>query len=157
MRRRRWSIEQLKSAVNKSYSLRQVLVLLSLRPAGGNYEQLKHYISEAGLDTSHFRGKGWSAGLRGIGSPRIALKDILVKNSNFQSFKLKKRLFSEKIKLPSCEKCSWAEKTVAGYLPLELHHVNGDRHDNRIENLKILCPNCHSLTDSHRGRNRGKY
>ncbi|MGB4076287.1 MAG: HNH endonuclease [Minisyncoccia bacterium] len=39
-------------------------------------------------------------------------------------------------------------------MPVELDHVNGDRHDNRIENLRILCPNCHSLKPTHRGRNK---
>ena len=48
-------------------------------------------------------------------------------------------------------------KTVEGYLPLELDHINGDRYDNRLENLRVLCPNCHSLTPTHRGRSgKGK-
>ncbi|OGB73428.1 hypothetical protein A3K24_00965 [candidate division Kazan bacterium RIFCSPHIGHO2_01_FULL_44_14] len=156
MKRRGWTEEELKHAVKDCSSFRQVLLKLHLRPAGGNYEQIQKYIHEYNLDTQHFRGKGWSAGLKGIGKPRIRLEDILVKNNNFQSFKLKKRLFSSKLKPMHCELCSWSQKTTSGYLPLELHHINGNRHDNRIENLKILCPNCHSLTDSHRGRNRGK-
>jgi len=45
-------------------------------------------------------------------------------------------------------------KTPDGYLPLELDHINGDHHDNRLENLRILCPNCHSLKPTHRGRRR---
>ncbi len=152
MRKRSWQIKQLELAVKNSYSYRQVLAKLKLREAGGNYEQIKKYIRENSLDIKHFKGRGWNLGLKGIGKALIPLEKILVKGSSFQSFKLKKRLFAAKLKPMYCERCSWAEKTVEGYLPLELDHINGDRHDNRLENLRVLCPNCHSLTKNHRGR-----
>lgn len=155
MRQRSWTKNELREAVRKSFSFRQVLAKLGLREAGGNYEQIKKYIKEYNLDTKHFKGRGWNLGLRGIGKPIIPLKKILTKNSSFQSFKLKKRLFAAGLKPQHCEQCGWEVKTEGGYLPLELDHINGDRHDNRLENLRILCPNCHSLTRSHRGR-RGK-
>ncbi|MFH0912528.1 MAG: HNH endonuclease signature motif containing protein [Patescibacteria group bacterium] len=153
MRKRKWTIKALRQAVRKSFSIRQVLLKLGLRPAGGNYEQIQKYIQEFNLDIQHFRGKGWNAGMKGIGKPRIPLDKILTKNSNFQSFKLKKRLFSAKLKPMYCEQCGWAKCSATGHLPLELDHINGDRHDNRIKNLRILCPNCHSLTETYRGKN----
>lgn len=156
MRKRRWTTKQLKDAVESSFSYRQVLYKLGLREAGGNYEQLKQYIAEISLNIKHFKGRGWNAGMIGIGKPRRPLEKILVNGSNFQSFKLKKRLFTAKLKFPKCEECNWAQKTPDGYLPLELDHINGDRHDNRLENLRVLCPNCHSLKPTHRGRNRKK-
>ena len=143
-------------AVRTSFSLRQVIVKLGLIEAGGNYEQVRKYIAEYKLDSKHFRGRLWNKGLRGIGKPHIATKDILVKGSYFQSFKLKNRLFSEGLKTKACEECGWAKYSEGGYLPLELDHINGDRHDNRLENLRILCPNCHSLQLTHRARNRSK-
>jgi hypothetical protein len=156
-RKRSWSVEQLKEAVKSSSSFGQTLRKLGLRYAGGNYSQIRKYINELELSTTHFRGKAWNKGLSGIGKPRILLKDILVTNSLYQSFKLKARLFKEGLKSQRCEQCNWAEWTADGYLPLELDHINGNHYDNRIENLRVLCPNCHSLTPHHRGRSgKGK-
>jgi hypothetical protein len=156
MRKRSWTEQQLKQAVKNSSSLRQVLVKLGLREAEGNYVQIKKYVREFNLITKHFKGQAWNKGLRGIGKPRIPLEKILVKGSTFQSFKLKRRLFAADLKPQRCEKCNWAQKATGGYLPLELDHINGDRHDNRIENLQILCPNCHSLQPTHRGRKKNR-
>ena len=153
MRRRKWTKDNLISAARSSFSYRQILKKLGLVEAGGNYEQIKKYINEFGIDISHFRGKGWNKGLKGIGKPRVSLEKILTKGNSFQSFKLKKRLFNQNIKRQECEECGWAQKRVDGSIPLELDHINGDRHDNRLENLRILCPNCHSLKMTHRGKN----
>lgn len=142
------------SAVVKSTSIRQVISKLNLIPAGGNYVQIKKYIDILKLNTDHFKGKAWNKGLTGIGKYRMSLPDILKANSSFQSFKLKKRLFAAKLKEPKCEMCGWAKRSEDGYLPLELDHINGNRKDNRLENLRILCPNCHSLQPTHRGRNK---
>ena len=153
MNRRTWSEVQLRSAVLASTSYRQVLLKLNLREAGGNYEQVKKYIAELGIKIEHFKGRAWNRGLQVKGVPRIPLEKVLVKKSFYQSFKLKKRLFAAKLKPMQCEECGWAKTTADGYLPLELDHINGDRRDNRLENLRILCPNCHSLKPTHRGRN----
>lgn len=129
---------------------------LNLRQAGGNYEQIRKYIKEYSLDIGHFTGRAWNRGMRGIGIDRIPLEKILVRDSTYQSFKLKKRLFKANLKTRQCEECGWAKISNDGYLPLELDHVNGNRHDNRLENLRILCPNCHSLKPTHRGKNKKK-
>lgn len=152
--RRKWTDTQLKNAVAKSKSYRSVIKQLGLVPAGGNYDQVKRKIKELNLDTSHFTGKVWNKGMTGLSVFRIPLKEVLVKNSDFQSYKLKKRLYYEGLKKPRCELCGWAKQSMDGRIPLELDHINGDRYDNRIENLRILCPNCHSLQPTHRGKNR---
>jgi len=156
MRKRSWTVHQLKEAVENSTSFRQVLKKLDLREAGGNYFQLQKYVKELNLNTSHFKGRGWSKGLKGIGKPHIPLEKILVKNNTFQSYKLKNRLFKANLKPQHCEICRWSERASDGRLPLEVDHINGDVHDNRLENLRILCPNCHSLQPHYRGRNRRK-
>ncbi|KKS84717.1 MAG: H-N-H endonuclease F-TflIV [Candidatus Gottesmanbacteria bacterium GW2011_GWB1_43_11] len=155
-KKRTWTIQQLKDAVKNSPSYRQVLTKLHLREAGGNYDQLKKYVRELNLNIGHFTGKVWNKGLRGIGKPLHTLEEVLVLGSTYQSYSLKRRLFKSNLKSKECEKCGWAKKAVDGRLPLELDHINGDRHDNRLENLRILCPNCHSLEPTHRGRNRSK-
>ena len=154
MKQRSWTEDQLKKAVKESTSIRQVLHRLGLREAGGNYAQLKKYIKEYKLNSSHFKGRAWNKGLKGIGKPRLPLDKILVKNSTFQSYKLKNRLFAVGLKPQYCEECGWDKRSPDGRLPLEIDHINGDSNDNRLENLRILCPNCHSLKPSHRGKNR---
>lgn len=153
MSKRTWTQKQLEDAVSSSTSKRQVLKKLGLKEAGGNYTQIKKYIEEFKINTFHFKGQAWNKGKTGIGKPRIPLSKILVENSDFQSFKLKKRLFAEKLKSEYCEECGWAKKSKDGRIPLELDHINGRKYDNRIENLRVLCPNCHSLQPTHRGKN----
>ena len=154
MRKRKWTEKQLRRACRQSRSIRQILFKIGLKPAGGNYKQIDKYIKEYNIDCSHLNGKGWSKGLKGIGKPRILLKDILVKDSSFQSYKLKRRLFTAGIKNKHCEKCGWAKKSLDGRLPLELDHINGNHRDNRLKNLRVLCPNCHSLQLHYRGKNK---
>jgi hypothetical protein len=155
-KKRKWKEEDLKKAVISSTSIRQVLNKIGLIEAGGNYSQVKKYIKEINININHFKGRGWNKGLVGIGIPRISLKEILVKDSDFQSFKLKKRLFLAGLKNKKCEECDWSKLSEDGRIPLELDHINGNHRDNRLENLRILCPNCHSLKTTHRGRNRRK-
>lgn len=156
MRKRSWTENELKKAVELSTSVRQVLQKLKLKEAGGNYAQIKKFLEIYKIDTEHFTGKIWNKGLRGIGKSRLKLEEILIKGSNFQSFKLKKRLFAAQLKPRYCEECQWHKMSDDGRLPLELDHINGDNQDNRLENLRVLCPNCHSLKPTHRGRNRKK-
>jgi len=153
MKTKSWTKNDLQKAVKKSTSVRQVLIKLNLRLAGGNYTQIKKYLEVYKIETSHFTGQAWNKGKILIGKPRIKLEDILKKDSYFQSFKLKKRLFVAKLKPKYCEECGWKKISDDGRVPLELDHINGDSKDNRIENLRVLCPNCHSLKPTHRGRN----
>jgi len=146
-------MDQLKNSLAHAKSLRQVLIDLQLRPAGGNYAQIKKFIQEANLPSGHLQGQAWNKGLKQTFRPIHKLEDILTLGSHYQSYKLKKRLFSAGLKPRYCELCGWAKISNDGYLPLELDHINGDHFDNRIENLRILCPNCHSLQPTHRGRN----
>lgn len=118
--------------------------------------QVKQAIARLEIDTSHFTGMGWNVGLKFAPRKQMPLEKLLITNSTAQSFKLKKRLYASGLKQPECELCGWAKVSVDGRIPLELDHINGDHSDNRLENLRILCPNCHSLQPTHRGLNKGK-
>lgn len=151
---RSWTDDQLIEAVASSCSVREVIMKLGLIPAGGNYAQVNARIYGLEIDKTHFTGSAWNRGKRYHVSTRSALETLLVKGSTVQSFKLKKRLYEVNLKKPRCELCGWAKVSVDGRIPLELDHINGDHSDNRIDNLRILCPNCHSLQPTHRGRNK---
>lgn len=153
--KRRWTDDDLREAVINSVSVRSVIYKLGLVPAGGNYKHVTRIINELKLSTSHFQGKGWNKGWSfDPRKPVTPTKDWLVKNSSVQSNTLKKRLFKDGLKSPKCELCGWAAKSVDGRIPVELDHINGDNRDNRMDNLRILCPNCHSLQLTHRGKNK---
>lgn len=150
---RRWTYPQLRRAAQHARSYRDLLLRVGLKPAGGNYSHIQRIIREQNIKLPKYQGTGWSRGLRGIGKPRIAIENILRKDSYFQSYKLKKRLWIAGLKKRKCELCGWSKFAPGGRLPLELDHINGDRYDNRLENLRILCPNCHSIQPTHRGLN----
>lgn len=152
-RETRWSDDDLRNAVTGARSIAQVLRALGLVPAGGNYDHVQRRIRALGLDTSHLLGTAWNRG----GSshrPALPLEQVLVAGRWTGSHKLKRRLLRAGLKTEACERCGWCERAPDGRVPLELDHVNGDKTDNRLENLRILCPNCHALQPTHRGLNQ---
>jgi len=91
-------------------------------------------------------------GGKGKNSPsRKSAGQFLFNGSTVKSHRLKLMLLRDGLKEPMCEQCRGAE-WMGKPMPLELHHINGNPFDNRIENLQVLCPNCHALTDNHAGR-----
>lgn len=153
-KQRSWTDEELIEAVATSKSYRSVLLKLKLIPAGGNYDQIKRRIEQLGLAAEHFTGKNWNSGLKYQLKSTLPVEQLLVEGSDVQSYKLKHKLFARGLKSPQCELCGWAEKSSDGRIPVELDHINGDKRDNRLSNLRILCPNCHSLQPTHRGKNK---
>jgi 5-methylcytosine-specific restriction endonuclease McrA len=154
MKKRSWTDEQLHEAVGASKSYRNVIVLLGLVPAGGNYDQVRQRIKDLEINIDHFTGMAWNTGLHFTPNPPVPLATLLVAGGRSQSFVLKKRLFRAGLKTPKCELCGWCESAADGRIPVELDHINGDHSDNRLENLRVLCPNCHSLQATHRGKNK---
>lgn len=148
----KWTDEQLIEACKTSRSIRQVLSKLGLKEAGGNYSIIKRKIKEKELDISHFTGRGWNIGLTTKPNPPKSLNEILTVNSIYQSNKLRQRLLKENVLEHKCSNCNNSE-WLGNPIPLELEHINGDSSDNRLENLTLLCPNCHSLTPTYRGKN----
>lgn len=151
--RNTYTDEEFKKAVEESLSLAEVMRKLGLKVGGANYATVNRKIKSMGLDTSHFTGQAWNQGDRYKQIKQAQpLKEILVKDSTYtNTYKLKLRLLKEGLKEAKCEICGnteWQGQPI----PLELHHINGDHSDLRIENLQILCPNCHAFTDNYRGK-----
>lgn len=154
-RSKRYTDEDFTNAVRSSESIRQVLRKIGLVEAGGNYHQAKLRIRNLHLDTSHFTGQAHLRGKSHSWSKKIPLDEILIKDSRYNG-PIKKRLYQSGLLEEKCYVCGiteWNNKSLS----LELEHKNGDRFDNRIENLTILCPNCHSQTEFFRGRNKKKH
>ena len=157
MSKRKWTDEDFVQAVKESFSYAQVISKLRLRVAGSNYDMVKRKIRELGLDVSHMTGKAWNQGVqfRPL-REKQPLQGILVEHSTFVNANhLRERLLSESVKARRCECCGnseWLGQPIA----LELHHVNGIRDDQRLDNLRILCPNCHAMTKNYRGKNKVK-
>lgn len=147
----KYTPEQLKDACKKANSYRNVLSQLGLKEAGGNYKTIKNKIKEFNIDVSHFTGKGWNKGLKYNPNPAIPIKELLVKNSKYQSHKLRKRVLKDGYFESKCYNCNlteWLNQPIT----LELEHIDGDNTNNEITNLTLLCPNCHSQTSTWRGR-----
>lgn len=146
--------KELESVISRCFSIAQVCKELNIIPAGGNYKTIRNKINNWELDISHFTGQGWNTGnnFRQFGKS-IKLVNILIENSTYTNTdRLRQRLIKEGFKKYECECCglkNWLSRPIS----LELHHINGINNDHRIKNLKILCPNCHAITDNYRGRN----
>jgi hypothetical protein len=150
---KKYNIIELSNIIAESFSIAEVLRKLEIVPAGGNYRTIKNQIKKENIDTSHFTGKGWLKGKRNAHAKSIPLNEILVADCYYQTSKLKKRLFQEGIfekKCDCCKRKEWEGQPI----PLELDHINGQNFDNRLENLRVLCPNCHALTNTYRGKNK---
>lgn len=148
-RRLGYDIDNLRLAVASSTSKAQVLRTLGRTISGSAYRTLDKRVQEHGLDTSHFLGQSWQ---KGIPAPnKIPLELILVENSTYtHTNSLKKRLTKEGILVKHCyeSECGltdWLGKPIV----LHLDHINGKNTDNRIENLRLLCPNCHTQTETY--------
>ena len=122
-----------------------------MRPAGGNHSLLRRYVDKVWkIPTDHF--DPGAAARANLHKPLTPIEEILVARSSYSRGKLKQRLFAEGFKQRHCEICGQGERWHRSWMSLILDHVNGIPDDNRIENLRIVCPNCAATLDTHCGR-----
>lgn len=145
----RYTEQALREAVAASVSVKDVLQQLGISPVGGSHTHISRRIATLGIDISHFcaprgRIKGSCGNPLVLGSPQ---------DGRIPGARLRRELLrigaSE-----CCAMCSTGTDWNNKPLRLEIDHKNGDWWDNRPENLRFLCPNCHSVTDTYRGRKR---
>ncbi len=158
MSKRKYTEQELRDAVASSISIRQVLSKLSLREAGGNYKTVKHHIDTLQIDRSHLVGQAWLRGRHNPHVPARPLEELLVDGSYVQNKSLKKRLLNAGLLEKKCymEGCSIRDEWNGKPIVLRLDHKNGKNNDNRLPNLRLLCPNCDSQLETYCGRNKRK-
>lgn len=145
--------EKLIESVKISFTIAEVLKKMNMSITTGNYKTFHRKVKEFNINTDHFLGQSHLRGKNHFTKKSKALDEILVANSNYTAISnLKKRLVNNNLLSYKCSICqisNWQGKSLS----LQLDHINGINDDNRLENLRLICPNCHSQTDTFAGRN----
>jgi Zn finger protein HypA/HybF involved in hydrogenase expression len=142
------SREDLENIVKTAKSLKDVLNKLNLTGQGHSYDFLKSRLDSEKISYSHLKSRRYFKIYK-------SMDEILIRNSPFQNTsKLKIKLIKNNLKIDMCEKCGQKPFHNGEKLSLQLDHINGVKNDNRLENLRILCPNCHSQTHTYSGKKR---
>jgi hypothetical protein len=152
----RWTKELLETAVAASSSVNDVLRYLGVEVVGGHHTHISRRIKAYGIDTSHFQ----QPSRHGIPKQRRTPDQLLVEQDPAGARRVHSdRLRQAMAELGVAERCAMCgtEPLWRGHpLPLEVDHIDGNWRNNRVENLRLLCPNCHSTTDTYRGRGKGR-
>lgn len=139
--------EELEEIVKESYSYRDVIKKIGYTTvSGGNTKTVKNRIEKYNIDISHFS----IVGAKGITRTK---ENVFCKNST-ASQKVLRNWYRKQDDIPYQCSCCGISEWQGKELVLQLDHINGDNHDNRLENLHWLCPNCHSQTDTFCGKKK---
>lgn len=149
----KYTKENLTPAVKASKSYAGVLRFLGLKQAGGTQSNIKKRIEKFKINTDHFTGMGWNIG--SISNMRKSAKDILILKNNDIRTKapMLRRALLEIGHLYECSECFISEYNGKD-ITLHVDHIDGNYNDNRKENVRFLCPNCHSQTETFGNKKR---
>ena len=146
--------------LNTSSSFVDILIKVGLDPYNGNHKTLNHRIREGGFDISILeknRKKNQEIHMKSLHKKKTySLEDVLVENSTFDRKNLKNKILEYNLISYECCVCKNKGEWLSKSLSLQLDHINGINNDNRLENLRFLCPNCHSQTETYCGKHRKK-
>jgi hypothetical protein len=146
-----FSEQAARNAIADGLCWADALRALGYRPIGHNFRTLQRWAKAWGISTAHFDPN--AARPRASRRCRIPLAEVLVAGSTYTRGNLKQRLFDAGLKERRCELCGQDEIWHGRPMALILDHINGIGNDHRIENLRIVCPNCAATLDTHCGRN----
>lgn len=155
---RKYTKDWLKELCKDSYSYAEVLRKAGRKQGGGTQATLRNKIQEFGIDISHFTGQKWQDSPNQkdniVSREQYSLDEVFIKNSPVTQKVLRGYIERHNVLEYKCQTCGCDGNWQNGIIALEVDHINGDNTDNRIENLRYLCPNCHALTETYRGRNK---
>lgn len=145
-----WDEEVIKTAIEKSECKTDVLRNLNIKIKSGNYQTLDRYLTKYKIDTS----KLVYDNNRGNRFKIIHENDdVFCEHSTMSTKNIKRRIINQKLLEYKCSECSLVNMWNGKLLNLQLDHINGINNDNKLENLRFLCPNCHSQTETYCSRN----
>lgn len=145
----KYNYDYFKEIIENSLNISDAARNLGLNTGRGNRKTISNYIKKYELSTNHFNNKERKT------FKRYSINEILIKNSTYTNlYCLKERLYKEGLKERKCEKCGQDEWWNSEKISLILDHINGDNSDHRLENLRIVCPNCNATLPTHGGKNR---
>ena len=157
---RAYTKEWLEELCADSYSYAEVLSKAGRKKqGGGSLSTLKKKIEEFNIDISHFTGQRWydapdkQCNFCNQSREKYTLEEVFCKNSPVTQKILRGYVERHKVLDYKCIKCGCDGNWQDGVISLEIDHIDGDNSNNEISNLRYLCPNCHALTDTYRGRN----
>lgn len=142
--------QEAREAIAGSESWAESLRYLGLCPSGGAWRILKKYAQIWQIPTDHFNPRGRR--VERLRSRQKPLSEVLVEGSTYRRQNIKRRLLAEGLKEPRCELCGQGEIWQGKPMSMILDHINGVRDDHRLENLRMVCPNCAATLDTHCGR-----
>jgi len=150
---KKYTKDHFSNIVLNSFSVTEIMQKLNLSNCNGNRRTIKKYIKKYNINCEHFIRNTF---IKRETYEKKSLEDIMVVNSHYPTAHLKERLYKEGMKERICEICGQDENWRDRKISLILDHINGVNNDHRIENLRIVCPNCNASLETFAGRNSKK-
>ncbi len=154
------NLDEVKTIVSQTYSSAEACRRLGMVGTSGSTTRFRKFLDNKQIDYSHWTSQRWSKDKTSLDDDRLRkTKDkslIFTDNSNASSSYVRKLLLKHKLKDYKCESCNLSNEWNGKQINLQMDHINGNRKDHRLENLRWLCPNCHSQTDTFCARNSNR-